>query len=94
MSFAEHLPGRFDLVHRYSEETQRGTEQFIQVLRERALLEETYARGLERISSHTSPLSTRGSLAEAINALKSDSLNKAAQAKMLAEKYNLIQRKE
>jgi hypothetical protein len=83
MSFAVELKERFDLVYRYFEDSTRDAEQVVQTLRERALLEETYANGLERLAGRLP--SVQGTLLQALGALNADSLNRAAQARTLAE---------
>ena len=88
MSFAADLSNKFELVDRHAVEKRRGVEEFIQLLRERALHEEAYAKGLERIGNHPFFVATQGTLAHAVSAMKNDSLNKAMQAKMLAENVN------
>lgn len=88
MSFAADLSSKFELVDRHAIDKRKGVEEFIQLLRERALHEEAYAKGLERIGNHPFFVATQGTLAHAISAMKNDSLNKAMQAKMLAENIN------
>ena len=85
MSFATELTSKFDLVDRHSVEKRKSVEEFIQLLRERAFHEETYAKGLDRIGNHTYFVATQGTLAHAISAMKNDCLNKSMQAKLLAE---------
>ena len=88
MSFATELTNKFDVVDRHAAEKRKGVEEFIQLLRERALHEEAYAKGLERIGNHSFFVTTQGTLAHAVSAMKNDSLNKAMQAKLLAENVN------
>jgi len=88
MSFATQLTNQFDLVDRHATEKRKGVEEFMQLLRERALHEESYAKGLERIGNHSFFVATQGTLAHAVSAMKNDSLNKAMQAKLLAENVN------
>jgi len=83
MNFAVDLKERFDLVYRHFEDSNRDAEQVVQILRERALLEETYASGLERLAGRLP--SVQGTLLQALGALNADSLNRAAQARTLAE---------
>ncbi len=53
MSFATELANKFDLVDCDAAEKRKGVEEFIQLLRERALHKEAYAKGLERIGNHS-----------------------------------------
>ncbi|CAG9321953.1 unnamed protein product [Blepharisma stoltei] len=85
MSFRENLHDQFELVHNHCLHRRKGGEEFIQLLKERAQHEESYARGLERLGNHPYFVTSQGTLSHAISAMKNDNLNKAMQAKILAE---------
>lgn len=85
MSFRDNLHDRFELVHNHCLSRRKGGEEFVQLLKERAQHEETYARGLEKIGNHPYFVTSQGTLSHAISAYKNDNLNKAMQAKILAE---------
>lgn len=84
MSFTE-LSSKFEAVDLHCAERLRGVQEFIHLLRERAMYEETYSNGLERVGSHAYSATTQGSLARAVSAMKNHCLNKAMQAKLLYE---------
>lgn len=85
MSFSESLHDRFDLVHKHSLDGRKGGEEFIQLLRERILIEENYSKGLDRLGNHSFQVSSVGSLHNAIFAMKNDCLNRATQSKNFIE---------
>lgn len=84
MSFAE-LSGKFEAVDQHCTERQKGVQEFIHLLRERAMYEETYANGLDRVGNHAYSVTMQGSLARAVSAMKNHCLNKAMQARLLYE---------
>ncbi|CAG9319027.1 unnamed protein product [Blepharisma stoltei] len=81
MSFSESLHDKFDIVHKHALEGRKGGEEFIQLLRERVLLEEAYSKGLDRLGTHPFRVATKGTLSHAIEAMKGDCLNRASQSK-------------
>ena len=85
MSFSENLHDCFDMVHQHSIQRRKGATEFIQLMEEKALLEETYAKGLEKLGKNQFFVTAQGTLSHAILAMKNDSLNKAMQARILAE---------
>lgn len=85
MSFAENLHDCFELVHSHSVSRRKGTAELISFLEEKASVEESYAKGLERLAKSPYFIASQGTLAHAISALKNDSLNRAAQARILSE---------
>ena len=87
MSF-EVLSNKFEIVDQHAIGRLKGVQEFIHILRERAMYEETYANGLERVSKHTYSVTALGSLARAVSAMKNHCLNKAMQAKLLYESIN------
>jgi len=84
MSFAE-LSSKFEAVDQHCAERQKGVQEFIHLLRERAMYEETYANGLDRVGNHAYSVTMQGSLARAVSAMKNHCLNKAMQARLLYE---------
>lgn len=85
MSFAEDLHDCFELVNNHSIQRRKGVQEFIQLMEEKADLETAYAKGLEKLGRNQYFISTQGTLSHAILAMKNDSLNKAMQARILAE---------
>ena len=85
MSFAESLHDCFEMVHEHSIQRRKGATEFIQLMEEKARVEETYAKGLERIGKNQYFVTNQGTLSHAILAMKNDALNKAMQAKILAD---------
>lgn len=85
MSFSEDLHDRFELIHNHSVSRRKGVTELISYLEEKASVEDTYARGLERIVKSPYFITNQGTLAHAILALKNDSLNRAMQARILSE---------
>jgi hypothetical protein len=85
MSFAENLHDRFELVHSHSISRRKGVSDLISFLEEKAAIEDSYAKGLERVVKSPYLITNQGTLAHAILALKNDSLNKAMQARTLSE---------
>lgn len=85
MSFAENLHDCFDLVHSHSVSRRKGLTELISFLEEKASLEESYARGLEKLVKSPYFIATQGTLSHGILALKNDSLNRAMQARILSE---------
>ncbi|CAG9334580.1 unnamed protein product [Blepharisma stoltei] len=75
----------FEIMHQHSLQRRRAGEDFIQLLRERAMHEEFYAKGLERIGNHSYFLINHGSLSDVLSAIKLESLERAKQAKIFAE---------
>lgn len=85
MSFAVNLHDCFEMVHQHSIQRRKGANEFIQLMEEKALVEEHYAKGLERIGNNQVFVTTQGTLSHGILAMKNDALNRAMQAKILAE---------
>lgn len=50
MNFSETLVDKFEEVHRFSQEKKKTTEDFLNLLKERALYEEMYSKGLNKIA--------------------------------------------
>lgn len=85
MSFAVDLWGNFEFVNSHSLERRKGAEEMMYFYKELAACEEAYAKGLERIGSHPYLVTTQGTLAHAVVALKQDCLKRALHSKHLAE---------
>ena len=85
MSFSENLHDCFDMVHQHSVQRRKGATEFIQLMEEKAAVEEAYAKGLEKIGNNQYFVTNQGTLSHAILAMKNDALNKAMQAKILAD---------
>ena len=85
MSFSENLHDCFEMVHQHSVQRRKGATEFIQLMEEKAAVEETYAKGLEKIGNNQFFVTTQGTLSHAILAMKNDALNQAMQAKILAD---------
>lgn len=75
----------FQIMHQHSLQRRRAGEDFIQLLRERAMHEEFYAKGLERIGNHSYFLINHGSLSDVVRAIKLESIERSKQAKLFAE---------
>jgi hypothetical protein len=85
MSFSENLHDCFEMVHQHSIQRRKGATEFIQLMEEKASIEETYAKGLEKLGNHQYFVTTQGTLSHAVLAMKNDCLNKAMQARILAD---------
>jgi hypothetical protein len=70
MSFAKDLWDELDLLDKHSLTQRKSAEEFLQLLRERALHEVFYERGLERIALHRDMTPTTETLSPAIAAMK------------------------
>jgi hypothetical protein len=70
MSFAKDLWDELELLDKHSLSQRKSAEEFLQLLRERALHEVFYARGLERIALHKHAASPTETLSPAIAAMK------------------------
>lgn len=81
------LQDYFHELHHNSHMKKKEDEEFIQFLREIANLEESYAKGLEKLGNNPYNLK-EGELSKAISSLKAELLYKAKQARSFGEKIN------
>jgi hypothetical protein len=85
MSFALQLWDNFDLVNSHSNDRRRSGEDYLAILRDLAGQYEIFARGMDKIGTHSFFAASQGTLFHGISALKNDCLNKAMQSRILAE---------
>lgn len=85
MSLPDDLRFGLESAQRHAKERRKGTEELIQLLRERASHESFYAQGLERLGNHPYVVTTSGSLSQAVQALKANCVFKAAKAREFSD---------
>lgn len=85
MSFSSDLWHSLDLVQKHSKERRKAQEELIQLLRERAMYEDFYAQGMERLSAHPFVVTSQGSLAKVVAAMKEECALRATAAKQLSK---------
>eukprot|EP00743_Colponemidia_sp_Colp-15_P007279 GILK01007861.1.p1 GENE.GILK01007861.1~~GILK01007861.1.p1 ORF type:complete len:717 (-),score=142.24 GILK01007861.1:247-2397(-) len=88
LTFAESLWDGFDNVANKSRDGRKTLEEFVQILKDRAATEETYARGLEKIYQNPWGQAEIGTVKTGLDACKADVGHRAEQARALVEAIN------